>query len=208
MHVQRIPAGLILWLGAAVSLSASPLLTLTPSSDLSGPPGSVAGWGFSITNDADYIEITGAEFCANPVNFPCASPTTGTFTDFISAFNDIIVGPPGGTDPSIVSQNFDVLAHTGIGSFEISPDVPAGASDVGQIVLTYNLTDLDPNDPNAQLLGTDLMLSANAAVTVSAPIPTPEPPTAACMAAALLLFGPVLLRTSRAAVRRGFCRLD
>jgi hypothetical protein len=70
------------------------------------------------------------------------------------------------------------------------------------------LTDLDPNDPNAQLLGTDLMLSASAAVTVTAPIATPEPPTAACMAAALLLFAPMLLRTRRAAVRRGFCRLD
>jgi hypothetical protein len=163
------------------------VLTLSPA-DLTGAPGSTVGWGFTIDNDVDYIEITSSQFCLAPVNFPlvCPSPTTGTYTDIISTPpEDVIVGPPGGTDPSSVTQDFDAIAGTGVGSFQINPAAVSGDSDVGQIVLTYNLTDLDPNDPNAVVLGTDLVLSANASVTVGT---TPEPMTAGLLAVALAAF--------------------
>jgi hypothetical protein len=187
----------LMWMGAGVSISASPVLTLTPSGDVSGPPGSTVGWGFTITNDTDYIEITSAQYCVNPVNFPvvCNPSMLGIFTDFISQFNDIIVGPPGGTDPSSVSQSFDPVALTGIGSFAISALDLVNSGDTGQIVLTYNLTSLDPNDPNAVSLGTDLVLSANASVTAGSSVP--EPGTAGWMATALagLAVGRRILRT-------------
>ena len=177
----------LMWMGAGVSISASPVLTLTPSGDVSGAPGSTVGWGFTITNDTDYIEITSSQYCVNPVNFPlvCNSSALGTFNDFISTANDIIVGPPGGTDPSSVSQSFDQVAMTGIGSFVISALDLVNSGDVGQIVLTYDLTSLDPNDPNAVSLGTDLVLSANASATVTGSSSVPEPGTAGLMAAAL-----------------------
>ncbi len=180
---------MLVWVGAAVSLSAGPVLTLTPSGALIGTPGSTVGWGFTITNDADYVEITSAQYCVNPVNFPvvCNSSALGIFTDFISQVNDVIVGPPGGTDPSSVSQNFDSIAQTGVGSFAINNSAPIGAGDLGQIVLTYNLTSLDPNDPNAVSLGTDLVFAADASITVSEG-DMPEPGTAGLMLFALAAF--------------------
>jgi hypothetical protein len=181
---------LLLWLGATVSLSASPILTLTPDADLFGAPGATVGWGFTITNDVDYIEINSAQFCDNPVNFPvvCISPTTGTFTDFISQFNDIIVGPPGGTDPDSVSQNFDPVALTGVGSFAIDPGALPSDSDVGEIVLTYTETTLDPNDPDSQFVSNGVF-TADASVTVSSAATTPEPSTAGLLALALAACG-------------------
>ena len=154
-----------------------PTLTLLPSGELTGSPGDLIGWGFSITNDANYIEITSSQFCLDPVSFPaCTLPEEGTFTDFISQFNDIVVGNPGGTDPGTASQNFDPVLLTGIGSFDIAPTEPFSAEDVGEIVLTYDVYDADPNtSPGADLLATDLVLAANAAVTVEEPATTPEP---------------------------------
>jgi len=154
-----------------------PILTLLPSGDLTGSPSDLIGWGFSITNDADYIEITSSQFCLSPVSFPaCTLPEEGTFMDFISQYNDIVVGYPGGTDPDTVSQNFDPTLLTGIGSFDIAPTAPFSAEDVGQIVLTYDVYDADPNtSPDANLLFTDLVLTANATVTVEEPATTPEP---------------------------------
>src|SRR5579872_2152274 len=139
MNSRSAFRALLLWTVAAFSLSASPMLTLTPSGDAAGSPGSLpAGWGFMIQNDSNYIEITSAQYCVTPVNFPlvCNSSALGVFTDFISQFNDIIVGPPGGTDPSTASQNFDPVAMTGIGSFTIANGASIGAGDQGQIVLT------------------------------------------------------------------------
>jgi len=177
------------FLGAGLSLSAAPLLTLIPS-NLSGPPDSTVGWGFTITNDSGYIEITSSQFCENPVNFPliCSLPTTGTYSDFIGTYSDVIVGPPGGTDPDSVSQLiFNPITDTGVGSFVINSGASVGASDTGEIVLTYTLTNLDPNNPNATVLGSDLQLTANTNITVSAPVAPlalPEPGTAW-----LLIFG-------------------
>jgi hypothetical protein len=191
---------LFLCLGGAASLSASPVLTLIPP-NLSGIPGSTVGWGFTIDNDAGYIEITSSQFCLNPVNFPlvCPSPTTGTYNDIISTPpEDIILGPPGALDaPSSVTQGFNAVTDMGVGSFQIDPGATPGAVDSGEIVLTYNLSDLNPNnpnyDPNVDLISTGLVLSANASVTVNA---TPEPATAGLLAVALAaLAGQALLKS-------------
>ena len=96
---------------ATVTFSLPPLV-------LRALPGEISGWGFVIANDTNYIEITSAQYCVNPVSFPaCTPPTLGTFTDFISGFNDIIVGPTGGTLPSSVAQAFHLPAHQKVGSF-------------------------------------------------------------------------------------------
>ncbi|MGA2770386.1 MAG: PEP-CTERM sorting domain-containing protein [Bryobacteraceae bacterium] len=170
---QRIFLGALLSLGTTTALWAGPVLVLTPTGALSGGPGDTVGWGFQITNDANYIEITSASFCLSPVSFPaCTLPTTGLFTDFISGW-DIIVGYPGGTDPATVEQPFDPIAVTGIGSFAIDPGAAIGAADIGAIVLTYNVFDEDPNDSGANKLATDQVLTADASVEVASPSPEP-----------------------------------
>jgi hypothetical protein len=196
--MNSIPHRLVLLcMGAAVSLSAGPALTLIPA-DLAGTPGSTVGWGFTIQNDAGYIEITSSQFCLSSVNFPllCPStfPTTGTYIDIISTPpEDVILGPPGALDaPSSVTQDFNASTDMGVASFLIDPGATPGDSDVGQIVLTYNLSDLNPNnpnyDPNVDLIATDVVLSADASVTVLASA-TPEPVTAGLLAVALLAMG-------------------
>ena len=64
MNSRSAFRAILLWTVAAFSLSASPTLTLTPSGDVGGSPGSTTGWGFTIQNDADYIEITSSQYFA------------------------------------------------------------------------------------------------------------------------------------------------
>lgn len=171
----------ILCFGTSMSLiagpSSGPSLTLLPTSSLSGLTGSTSGWGFSISNPANYIEITSASFCLNLANFPtsCLSPVTGTFTDFISGFQDIIVGPGGSA-----SQAFDLNGMTGIGSFSFSTP----GTDTGGIFLRYNQTANDPTSDDPGVTVNDLVFSASASVTAAAPA-APEPGSIGLATAAL-----------------------
>jgi hypothetical protein len=165
-------------LGLTTPVFGDPMLTLLPP-DLSVPTGTLFGWGYKITNDIGYIEITSAQFCLNPVTFPaCTLPTTGTFTDYISGFNDVIVGPGGE-----FSRAFDPLAHTGIGGIDVTAS--PGTVDIGQIVLVYNFF---PNDPDIDASGgtEGLVFTAAASVTATSGPTVPEP-------AACLLTGSALL---------------
>jgi hypothetical protein len=168
---------LSVWVG-----SAAPMLTLLPSPDLVGSADSVVGWGFTISNDANYIEFTTAQFCVNFVGLPsCTSPLTGTFNDFITSFNDVIVGFPGGTLPPTVTQAYDETTMQGVGSFAISAAAPLFQQDAGAIVLEYNIYSLDPNDSDSVFLGSGV-LSAPASVTVVVPEPSLLIPIGAAMA--------------------------
>lgn len=183
-------AALFFILGAAGSLPAAPAFILTPSPNISGPAGSTIGWGFtlSVPNDGTgYIEINSAEFCLSPITDPCTPSDLGTFTDFISAVNDVIVGPP-----DTISQSFDAIAQTGVGSFQISPG--ASGTNVGSIVLHYRETNLDPFDPNAVPINPDVVLTVPASITVTAAAATPEPCTAGLLA---ISFGMLFLNRKR-----------
>ena len=147
---------------------AGPVLVL-PIPGLTAGTGTTVGWGFSITNDSDWLEVTSANFClgSSGTETLCLPPTLGVFTDFISGFNDIIVGPF--PDSVVVAQPFSDGAHTGIGSFLITAS--SGGPDIGQIVLTYNLFSRSPNDPDfnpdTDVLSNDNFLTASASVSLS-----------------------------------------
>lgn len=132
---------------------------------ISGTPGATIGWGFTLTSDADYLVVTSASFNA-PVS-------AGFFTDFISQ-NFFVVGPPPETSP--VTQAFDPILMTGIGSFAIDPNAPTGSIVNNPIVLTYDLFSVSPNDPlfdpDADTLSVGNIVTASASVTV---IPEPAP---------------------------------
>lgn len=164
---------LILGVGVVVAVQADPLFTLLPPSGaVAGNPGSTVGWGFSLTNTTDYLLVTGAAFVPNPSPF-------GTFTDFISAVNFIVVGP----GQTTVTQAFDPIAETGVGEFQIAKFVPQGTSINGHIVIDYSLFSQNPNDPNFDpnsLLVADAQLFAAASVRV-----VPEPSSLVLLAGAV-----------------------
>jgi hypothetical protein len=186
---------LLLLVACSISPSyATPAFNVSPSGDLLGAPGSLIGWGFSLFNDTNYIEITSAQFCMEPVSFPaCTAASQGSFTDYISQFSDIVLGPG-----EIDSQAFNSSLLTGLGSFAIDLSASNLAMDSGQIILTYNVFDGNPNNPGVNLLLTDLTLSANASVTVDSST-VPEPGTLILVGMALTAFiGARLLdKTSR-----------
>jgi len=188
----------VVLLGAAIAGQAATMLTLTPSGSVSGTAGSTVGWGFSLVNTTNFLVVTSANFCLNPLNPPActtAPSSVGVFNDFISTQpNAVIVGPA--PESTTVSQAFSVTNHTGIGSFVFAPGALPGTLS-GSILLTYDLFSLSPNDPNfdpgTDLISTDNFLSA----TASASVVIPEPSTSGLAAAGLALFSIVSRRRRR-----------
>ena len=88
----------LLLLATALALGAqgAVILTLIPTGgNLSGTPGSTVGWGFSISNDTDYLLVSSADFCSGAALPPCPL-FIGTFDDFIAAqhpLDPVVVGP-------------------------------------------------------------------------------------------------------------------
>jgi hypothetical protein len=186
--MKRALRQIVLGTVVASALMASPLLTLTPGGLLSGTPGSTVGWGFTLTNDLNWIEVAQAQFCLDsPLNNPCFN-ASAHFVDIISnPPNDVIVGPSGS-----VSQPYAPLSFMGLGSFLIAPGALAGSSVVGNILLTYNEFDGDPN-ANGNQIGFNEAISAAARVTATAGT-VPEPATWELAGIALAGFGVRRLR--------------
>jgi hypothetical protein len=91
------------------------------------------------------------------------------------------------------------MALTGVGSFFINPLAQPEDKATGQIVLSYDLFSLSPNDPNfdptVDTLSNGNFLMAPASVTVtSTMMQTPEPGSFSLIACSLLAF---LLLTKR-----------
>jgi hypothetical protein len=158
-------------LGLAAPARAAPILTVTPNDGaLYGKPGETVGWGFTLTNDDDYLVVTGVEFL--PASLPI-----GTFVDYLS-LKFIVVGPA--PESETIFQVFDPDPDpehtTGLGAFEIDPFATIGSIAAGSLTLTYDLYPVSPNDPNfdpddyTPSFGN--VLSAEVSVQV---VPTPSP---------------------------------
>jgi hypothetical protein len=174
----------VVWLGTVATgiLAAGPVLSLTPSNSLTGNPGSTVGWGFTLTNNVSWIEVVEAQFCLDAViGNPCFNPSSQFFDIISNPPNDVIVGPGGSA-----SQPYDPSNNKGLGKFTIAPGAPNGSSVVGNILLTYNTFDNDPNNGGNQI-GFNDAISAAAKVTA-----VPEP--AGLALAGLALAGLAALR--------------
>ena len=176
------------------------VLTLSPAGGtVSGTQGATVGWGFTITNTTDFLEVTSSAFCASPVSPPfCIGPALGTYTDIISSESSpVIIGPS--PESTSVTQTFNASTPSGVGSFLIAASAANGSIDQGEIVLTYDLFSVSPNspnfNPNLDTISTDNFLTARAAVGVNL-ITTPEPGPFALFAAGLILLA-VVRATSR-----------
>jgi hypothetical protein len=167
-------------------LPAGVLLTVIPAGGaVSGPAGGVVGWGFTLSNDADYAIVNSATMIGGD--------SLGKFTDFISA-NFVVIGPaplgqPSFSQPSW-TQGFDEVAQMGLGSFEIAAGALPGDTVAPTIQVSYDLfskSPLDPDfNPDSDLLGTN-NVSVDVSISVDAPATVPEPTTWMVVGAGLLV---------------------
>ena len=184
------------------ALHGAPLLQLIPASGaINGAPGATVGWGFTITNNTNYVLVTGSDFCEGAIVSPCPH-TLGSYTDFIGAFNFIVVGPPPPpTESPVVTQPFNLAAMTGVGSFQINATARVGDFAAGQILITYDLFRRSPNDaafnPITDTISNGNLLSAPARVTV-----TPEPASLGMAGIALLSIAVLKRRVCDALARQ------
>lgn len=164
MNTKRTALFVLLAAGFATGLhasSVSPVFEVTPPGF--GEPGETVGWGFSLTNTSNFLVVTGSEFRTT-------SPL-GTYEDFISTDNFIVVGPS--PESTTVAQAFDPVALTGVGAFHILPNAPTPAAITGTLEVDYSLFSEDPNDPNFDP-GSVVVADANFTVLTSVQV-VPEP---------------------------------
>jgi hypothetical protein len=147
-----------------------PVLTLTPSSSVTGGRGSTLGWGYSFSNDTGlYLLVDSSQFCESGQDplFTACSPTLGTYTDFIAS-NVTIIAPN-----STTSQNFNSGLPAGVGSYVVAANAPV-STDSGSLIVTFQEFQGNPLAGGTQITG-DLEVSAAASVQAVAPEPTSFP---------------------------------
>jgi hypothetical protein len=152
---------------------------------ISGAPGSVIGWGYTITNESDqWLDI----YNFDPGSFAFATADPSIF--------DYPILAPGATQ----TVAYDASGPFAVGLLQLTWDsiVPDGVSNVGTFLLSGRFWDGDPFDGGNLLDGTSIDRTAGYSATMA---PVPEPGT-------LLLLGSgaaglLLRRRKRASVTQG-----
>ena len=176
---------LAILIGAAIAAGAQaailPTLTLLPvNGQVAGLPGTVVGWGFTLTftDPSDWVILTGSEFTGSPVY--------GTYVDYLSLATAPLYVAGLAPESSTVQQAWDSSSLLGVGEFDINPTALPDAVIKGNIVVHYSVFSMDPKDPSfnpdTSTVVADATLSAAAQVTV-----TPEPSSLLLMLSAVLL---------------------
>jgi hypothetical protein len=166
---------------ACAQAAAIPTLTLLPANgQVAGLPGTVVGWGFTLTytDPSDWVILTGSEFTGSPVY--------GTYVDYLSlATAPLYVAGPA-PESSTVQQAWVSSSMLGVGEFDINSTALIDAVIKGNIVVHYSVFSMDPNDPafnpDTSTVVADATLSEAAQITV-----TPEPSSLSLMLSGVLL---------------------
>ena len=172
----------------AVCAQASPVsLTLLPASGVvGGEPGTAVGWGFTLTDNTDWVILLGSSgFAPTPY---------GTYTDYTG--NSFDLAGPG--DGVTLTQNWGgPSSGEGLGEFDIYSTAPSGTVISGTLVVSYAEFSVDPMsgsfDPDTDTICSDCSLAVSAQVGVS-----PEPSSFLLMSTALLPFALAGWRRRRA----------
>ena len=134
---MKITTFLLLAATSAVSLLATPILTVTPA-DVEALPGEITGWTLNITGDTqDWVSITGSVLLFE------SNPSLGTYLDLTSSQN----GPINGAIPAGSSWNesFDFTSGSGLAAFLVDPGAMLGDMDSGTIRVLYDRFSADPS---------------------------------------------------------------
>lgn len=155
--------------------------SLLPSDgNISGPAGSLVGWGYSITNNSSSDWFLATDLQAD--SFSDGTPTS------LFDFPEVA---PGAT----VTETLDPI--DGIGLYELQWDLsaPVGTVDSGDFDLSGQWYDGDPfNGGNFIATAPDLSLAYAATVTGGTMTPVPEPGTAAFLIGASVVLLLVKIR--------------
>ncbi len=167
--------------------TAETILTFDPvSGTISGHPGDIVGWGFTLFNDTDYAAVTHTQFT------PALAPNP--YFDFMEP-NFVVAG---GTHQTI-TQLFDLASQQGVGRFAISASATPGTVISGTIQVYYDVYAEDPTSPfysGADPTTFDVLISVPVSVNVLAAADVPEPTTLMLLGTALLAL-PLWRRRSR-----------
>jgi hypothetical protein len=192
--MKRITLALLITAAFVACAQAGPLsLTLLPTSGtIGGGPGTVVGWGFTITNgSSDWVLLTSSDFTGSPVY--------GSYVDYLSLVNAplYVAGPS--PESSTISRSWNPSSNPplGLGEFDINSTALPGAIIEGSIQVDYDVFSEDPNNPNFDpgSFVTSGTVSASAQVGVA---PTPEPAPLLTMSTALLILAFAGLRPRKA----------
>ena len=167
---------------ACAQASTIPTLALDPASGVvAGQPGTVVGWGFTLTYTAssDWVILADSSFTGSMVY--------GSYVDYLSLVNAplYVAGPS--PESSTISESWNSSSNPplGLGEFDINSTALPGADIPGTIQVDYDVFSEDPNSPDfdpGSFLASGTV-SASAQVDV-----TPEPASLLMMTTALLLF--------------------
>jgi hypothetical protein len=160
-------------------------ITLESASNIAGAPGDVIGWGVEITSPTYWLLVDSVQ--STYASYPLGLSADATpVTDYLSVFsllNGLIVDP-GGT----FSQDFRAgdpgTTGQGLGAFHIRPDAAPGATESGDILVSYALFNGNPYtcgndcfqvDANGNPSSSDLVDTLASRVSVTQPATVPEP---------------------------------
>jgi hypothetical protein len=164
-------------------------LTLIPTSgEVSGAPGAVVGWGFTLT------DTVAGEWIVLDDSYVGGGLNTGVYGSYVDyVVSQFVVAGPS-PESSTVAEPWDQATTMGTGEFDLDAIVPLGTVITGTINVDYDLFSVDPNDP-AFDPGADLIGSGTFTDSASILV-TPEP------ASWLLLLSAILVPFVPAARRR------
>ena len=173
---KGLATGAVMLIASAAGARASAVIALSPLGGvISGAPGSTVGWGFTLTNGADWVSIDSVttENETSPLG-----GTTGGFISYMDLLGGLSNGvtPPGGTWPLAFSPG---SPGTGLGQYSIDPSTPFGASDSGDFLIFYDEFSADPNTCGSCYIDTLQLFDSKGnapAFTINVPVSAvPEP---------------------------------
>jgi len=178
-------AALFLLACLAPAARAGAIVALDPVDGvISGAPGGTVGWGFTVTNGANWISIDSVSIENE------TSPLGGASGGFTS-YMDLLGGLTNGVTPP--NQMWSLVFSpgspgTGIGQYAIDASTPLGASDSGDFVIFYDEFSGDPSTCGSCFVDTLQMFDSGGnppAFTINVAVTSvPEPASALLVLAA------------------------